>query len=206
MSTQLNIESCAPHYLRQWMIGERFLHAELNSHDTTRVFHALGNAAKFFGVARTLLRKYDVERGQKRYEPLLRAFQELPRASVFGDDFVDLVDQFQKRIGSLYGGKNLVSLSSKLLWLRYRDPFIIYDSRVRAALRASSADYREFAHRWLKRFEISQSQIIRVCRGLPSVNYPFAQTEDTREEVVTICSKPWFHRGVFDIYLWHEGG
>ena len=202
-----NMEYCALHYLHQWITDERSLREALTNGDSAQVLHALSVAVKFFQVARNLPRKYDVDRGQKRYEPLLHEFQKLPSAHDFEYDYVDQVDQFQKHIGAQYGGRSLISLSSKLLWLRYRDPFIIYDSRVRKALGVASADYGEFASKWLKCFEAHRSRIVSVCNTLPSIlRYLAAQSADMEEEVGTVISKPWFHRRVLDIYLWHEGG
>lgn len=130
-----NLEYCAQHYLQQWIANEKHLHAELNGDGPSGVLAGLSKAVTYFQVARTLPRKYDVDQGLRRYEPLLQAFHELPQSSTYDNDFVELVDRFQRRIGSSYGRRNLISISSKLLWLRFRDPFIIYDSRVRSALK-----------------------------------------------------------------------
>ncbi len=204
---QMNLEYCAQHYLRQWIVDERDLHSALNSDIPDEILRGLKDAVKFFKVARTLPRKYDVERGRRRYEPLLNAFREFHGDSFVEGDFVERVEEFQRLIGSQYGGRNLVSLSSKLLWLRHRNPFIIYDSRVRKALGVSSVDYAKFVDKWLSSFEGFKPQIMAICKRLPSVpNYLFAQTEDIQQEVATVYSKPWFHRRVFDIYLWHLGG
>jgi hypothetical protein len=202
-----NLEYCAQHFLQQWIANEKRLYAVLNGNGPSGVLDSLSEAITYFQVARSLPRKYDVERGLRRYEPLLRAFHELPQSSTYDNDFVELVDRFQRRIGSSYGGRNLISLSSKLLWLRFRDPFIIYDSRVRGALKLTSTDYGEFVERWLSSFEQYESQIARVCSFLPSIlRYLVADSEAVEDEVAADCSEPWFHRRVFDIFLWHEGG
>ena len=204
---QPNLKYSSQHYLSQWINDERGLYERLRSDDSSQILAALGDAVKYFQVARNLPTKFDLGQGQERYEPLLQEFRKLPRKSVAGNDFVVRVDQFQRSIGAHYGGRNLISLASKLLWLRYRDPFIIYDSRVRNALGATSEDYREYTRKWLEGFDVFSSGIASACNSLPRVlDYLFAEPTGIEEDVVAITSKQWFHRRVFDIYLWHEGG
>ena len=168
----------------------------------------MSDAVRFFIVARNLPRKYDVEIGLRRYEPLLNIFQSFTAyRSPSSVDFIDHVDQFLKKLSSLYGKRNLMSLSSKLLWLRYRDPFIIYDSRVRTAIGVRPGNYSEFVKAWLSHYQHLESEIADVCRSLPSLlHYFFPFTSDEEQVAQAICSESWFHRRVFDIYLWHMGG
>ena len=204
---QLSMEYCAEHYRRQWLTVERQLHFALNSRDADAVFSGLGDAVKFFMVARTLPRKYDVDRGAKRYEPLLHAFLQFHEQPLSQDHFVEHVDRFQRLIGSYYGGRSLISLSSKLLWLKHRDPFIIFDSRVRRALDVASSGYRQFAEKWLSGFEVHKSEIVEASSRLPrALGDLDAQAEDLGLEAATVSSELWFQQRVFDIYLWHLGG
>ncbi|MFC2165394.1 hypothetical protein ACFLT2_10425 [Acidobacteriota bacterium] len=203
-----NLQYCAQHYLHQWMMKERHLHEALNSEDRETILHGLSDAVRFFIVARNLPRKYDIEIGLRRYEPLLNTFLTfIADRSPSSVDFIDHVDQFQRKLSSLYGGRALISISSKLLWLRYRDPFIIYDSRVRKAIGVRPGDYSEFIMTWLSRFQHLESEIAEVCGSLPNLlHYFFPFTSDAEQVVNAICSESWFHRRVFDIYLWHMGG
>jgi hypothetical protein len=204
---QTNLKYCAQHYLNQWIVYEQALHSRLSDGNSVELLPALDDAVKFFQVARNLPRKFDVGQGQERYEPLLREFTRLPKAPVAESDYVGMVSQFQESIGAHYGGRNLVSLASKLLWLRYRDPFIIYDSRVRHALRAASDDYGRFAQKWLAEFDLFESKIEDACALLPGlIDFFFPNATVEAEDISPITSKQWFHRRVFDIYLWHEGG
>ena len=201
---QLSMEYCAEHYRRQWLTVERQLHFALNSRDADAVFSGLGDAVKFFMVARTLPRKYDVDRGAKRYEPLLHAFLQFHEQPLSQDHFVEHVDRFQRLIGSYYGGRSLISLSSKLLWLKHRDPFIIFDSRVRNALGVASSSYPQFVERWLSGFEVHKSEIAYASDRLPhTAAHLDAEAEDVGPEAAAVSAELWFHRRVFDIYLWH---
>ncbi|MGB6340900.1 MAG: hypothetical protein WBF32_14095 [Candidatus Aminicenantaceae bacterium] len=203
-----NLQYCAQHYLRQWMTEERPLHEALNSEDRETILQGLSDAVRFFKVARNLPKKYDVGRGLRRYEPLLNIFQTFTTGrSPSSADFADHVDQFQRKLSSLYGRRDLISIASKLLWLRYRDPFIIYDSRVRSAIGVSPGDYPEFVMAWLSHFQHLESEIAVVRRSLPNLlPYFLADTADTEQVVHAACSESWFHQRVFDIYLWHIGG
>ena len=203
-----NLQYCAQHYLRQWMTAERPLHKALTSEDRETILQGLSDAVRFFMVARNLPKKYDVERGLRRYEPLLNTFQTFTTGlSPSSADFPDHVDQFQRMLSPLYGRRDLISIASKLLWLRYRDPFIIYDSRVRKAIGVHPGDYTEFVMTWLSHFQHLESEIAVVSRSLPNLlPYFLPFTADAENVVHTTCSESWFHRRVFDIYLWHIGG
>ncbi len=207
-ATKPNLQYCAQHYLRQWMTEERSLHEALNSDDRETILQGLSDAVRFFKVARNLPMKYDVSSGLRRYEPLLNTFQIFTTdRSPSSADFVAHVDQFQRKLSSLYGRRDLISIASKLLWLRYRDPFIIYDSRVRNAIGVSPGDYPEFVTAWLCHFPHLESKIPEVCRSLPNLlPYFLPYSADAVQVVRTTCSESWFHRRVFDIYLWHIGG
>ena len=137
-------EYCSLYYLQQWLSGERRLHDALSGTDERSIREGLSDAVKSFRVARNLPRKYDADRGLKRYEPLLEVFLQLQKQEISESNFINVFDNFQSEISKKYGGKKLISLSSKLLWLRYRDPFIIYDSRARTSLEVTPGDYSEY--------------------------------------------------------------
>ena len=65
----------------------------------------------------------------------------------------------------------------------------------------------EFSRRWLEEFANYKSGIAAACESLLGVlDYIVPKTANVKEDVTAISSKDWFHRRVFDIYLWHEGG
>jgi hypothetical protein len=188
------------------------LHAALSVDSVPEQMRGLQDALSFFMVARTLPRKYDVGEGAQRYRPLLDAFLEVEARSFVQDDFVKKVDALRKGIGARYGGRDLLSLSTKLLWLKHRDPFIIYDSRASKALGVTSSDYRDFTKKWEVGFLEHQSSIVAISGRLAEllqsglVSYFLPVTDNLEHEAVRLCSQTWYHRRVFDIYLWHLGG
>jgi hypothetical protein len=203
-----NFEYCSLHYLRQWLHHEKPLHTALNSDNTEIIHRGLTDAVKFFIIARNLPRKYDVDRGLQRYKPLLDAFLANSNSTVTENNYHSILNQFQAAIRESYGGKNLISLSSKLLWLRYQDPFIIYDSRVRSSLKVPPGDYVHYAKEWLKSYGTVQEVIVNTCSDLPRIQRYVDPdiTEYDLPEINDISAQPWFHKRVFDIYLWHIAG
>jgi len=193
------------HYLQQWLSSERSLHDALSGTDERSIREGLSSAVKSFGVARNLPRKYDVDRGLNRYEPLLEVFLQLKEQEISESNFINVVDNFQSAISKRYGGQKLISLSSKLLWLRYRDPFIIYDNRARTSLKVTPGDYSKYVAEWLKLFQLCQERIAAICSELSSV-YRYAEfeyDESNFAEIKNISNEEWFHKRVFDICLWH---
>ena len=89
----------------------------------------------------------------------------------------------------------------------HRDPFIIFDSRVRNALGVASSSYPQFVERWLSGFEVHKSEIAYASDRLPhTAAHLDAEAEDVGPEAAAVSAELWFHRRVFDIYLWHLGG
>jgi hypothetical protein len=203
----INWEYCSLYYLQQWLSGERRLHDALSGTDERSIREGLSDAVKSFRVARNLPRKYDADRGLKRYEPLLEVFLQLQKQEISESNFINVFDNFQSEISKKYGGKKLISLSSKLLWLRYRDPFIIYDSRARTSLEVTPGDYSEYVAEWLKSFQPHQERIAAICSELSSVYryVEFEYNESNFAEIKNVSNEEWFHKRVFDIYLWRGG-
>jgi hypothetical protein len=202
---RINIEYCSLYYLRQWLSSERDLHYALNCKDKAILRKGLAEAVQFFGVARNLPRIFDIGRGLTRHEPLFTSFLKLNEQDVTESNYIDIFDSFLSSLASRYGDKTLISLSSKLLWLRFRDPFIIYDSRVRSSLNIHSSDYSICVRKWLEAFRPYQEEIAEISSKLPSLlrYVDFGIDGESRREIKNISSKEWFHRRVFDMCLWH---
>ena len=202
------IEYCALHYLDQWFSKERRIRAGLRSNDDEVMLRSLADAMSFFQVARNFPKKYDVCLGRRRYAPLLKVVKSVsgePRPK--RNDFTRVVEHFRRSISQAYGGRDVLSASTKLLWLLYRDPIIIYDSRVRSVLKSSTGDYSEYVAKWDEGFRSHSRVIARACgtldghRRLLSCGHLISDTQ-----LRAVCKKKWFHRRVYDIYLWHVAG
>jgi len=199
------IEYCALHYLEQFFCKEEPLHIALNGKDREVKLTALQNATNFFGVARNLPTQFDIGIGPSRFEPVLNVLESSEHR--FEDDasFISLVYEVRSSISARYGGRYTLSLSTKFLWLIYRDPFIIYDSRVRNALGVDEGKYDQFVDKWLSQYQPLEEEIRRKCSLLPNYRrYILCGLSVSQEQIKRVCNESWFWHRVFDIYLWHQ--
>jgi hypothetical protein len=197
-------EFAALRYLDQWFLKEARLSSRIRSksEDVQRV--ALAGAVQFFRVARNLPQKYDVHLGHARYEPLRIAVANLPPECMDAPE--DAVAQFAGALSREYGGKGVQSLSSKLLWLLYKDPIVIYDSKARNALGGRESRYSSFLVLWEDRWAVTEPQIAQACGELPQV-VKYAQCSGSIgvEQVAEVSQSRWFQRRVLDVMLWYAG-
>jgi hypothetical protein len=196
---------CCLNYLRQWFSDERDLYLSLNSSSEDIILTGITDAVSFFQVARNLPRRFDVDYGLRRYEPLLSAFLQFNQMDVSNSNFIQIMEHFVDALADAYGGDRLISLSSKLLWLRYREPFIIYDSRARNSLDTPYGDYPRFVSSWKNAFQLQRDDIANACEDiLDNLEFVFFSPGiDYVEEANEVVSESWFHERVFDHYLWH---
>jgi len=199
------LEYCTLHYLEQWFCHEESFHVVLNGVDWEAKLAALKKAAYFFGVARNLPTQFDIEIGLSRFEPVLNVLERRDHRFIDNASFINLVTKVRSSISDRYGGRDTLSLSTKFLWLIYRDPFIIYDSRVRNALGVEEGRYDQFVDQWSSQYRLLEPEIQRKCSVLPNFrNYIRCGPSVSQEQVRMVCSETWFCRRVFDIYLWHK--
>jgi hypothetical protein len=106
-----------------------------------------------------------------------------------------------------YGGVRALSFSTKALWLRFRSPIIIYDSRSREALCcAQNCGLEAFSHEWQKAYLKARAAIGTACRQLPTVaKFSVSGNHVTRKAIADLISQEWFKERVFDSWLWHTG-
>jgi hypothetical protein len=202
----INFDYYSSYYLNQWIVHERNLHSLLQTSDRNELLDGLTKAVKYFVVARNLPRAYDVAQGIKRYEPLVNEFFKVNRYYPSEHTCIKTVDRFARSIGGRYGGTNLISLASKLLWLRFQDPFIIYDSNVRTALGVNPGNYADYASKWIRAFDNSKEDIALAVLRLSDVSLASLRPSlDMSQVDLNLVKNSWFHQRVFDMYLWHKG-
>lgn len=198
------IAHSALHFLDMWFLRESRFRAGLRSGISSQRAQAVANAAAYFGIARTLRTRHDVGIGLQRYEPVLALLESLPE--VCDTSAVSAVTTFAAELSTQYGGTGTLSFSSKLLWLYYRDPVIIYDSQVLRALGTRAGDYSAYVDAWEARWQRHADDVHSICAELPHV-FQFAECGDqvSTDEVAAASSEPWFHRRVVDVKLWYDG-
>jgi len=159
----------------------------------------------FYRVARNLPCEFDVKKGLARYEPVLEILDTVSKEQ-FKEDPVKKILEIEREISGKYGNRSVLSLTTKFLWLKIKQPVLIYDSQARIALRSENGDLDGYYKEWLEGFEKHKTQIENACSQLLKHHlYAVDQEVGTREYINEVSSKPWFHERVFDIYLWNKG-
>jgi hypothetical protein len=120
------------------------------------------------------------------------------------------VNELARALKSKFGQFN-VSAASKLLWLSYRCPFIICDSRATKALKKkfghkhADTSYENFVDAWRDEFTNHKEKIEGAVNALPQ-GRPFMRAYKTSDEdLLKMAHEPWFLERVFDVLLWDIG-
>jgi hypothetical protein len=203
----VSLDYSALHYLRQWLERDSRYYAILNSrchHRRKRL--ALLEAATFYRVARNLPGSRQQDPEALRYQPVVDMLGQLRRFE-FERDTVGAVlsfsNELQRRCKSK---KGMLSLSTKVLWLKRRSPIIIYDSLARKGLGIPNANLGLFYERWRTEFQTLRPEVRAACQGLPAVShYVRAYPSLRKKDIQNLIGKRWFQERVFDIYLWFRG-
>lgn len=198
-------EYCSLHYLNQWLVYDRVYCQALSSRKQETKISALKSAAGFYRVARNLPREFDEKKGLARYQPILEII-DLVRKAQFKDNPVNKILEVERLISKKYGGQSVLSLTTKFLWLKIKQPILIYDSQARIAIGANSGDLLDYYKKWQEGFEKHKKSIEEACAGLPELHlYAVDQEAGTKEHIKELSSELWFQERVFDIYLWNKG-
>lgn len=195
---------CALQFLNQWFEKESGYCSQLLSSQSEEVNLAgLAAAAAYFRIARNLPRAFEQNQGLSRYKPVLKAIYSLDFVSPEGA--VDTVDAIQKHISEEYGGRNVLSLTTKLLWLRFKSPIRIYDSQARTALGTPEGEYLPFYRAFSQAYTQHRAEIESACSRLSSVVTYSVRPDIEPTELNELVTSLWFKERVLDIYLWHKG-
>jgi len=198
-------EYCSLEYLNQWFINDMGYCQALANGNKSEKLAALKSAGVVYKVARNLDSKYDEKKGLTRYEPVLDIIDPL-KSTQFENNPVKEILEIEKSLSEKYGNKSLLSLTTKFLWIKIKQPILIYDSRAKDALGTESGDLEDYYKKWREEFKANQKEIVDVCSKLPDMNkYAVNQEVGTKEYIREISNNTWFHERVFDNYLWNKG-
>lgn len=198
-------EYCSLHYLNQWLTYDRGYFQALSKGDKENKLTALKNAGDFYRVARNLPSEFDEKKGVARYQPVLEILDEVNQ-NQFQVNPVERILEIERKISAKYGNRNVLSLTTKFLWLKVKQPILIYDSQARIAVGTENGDLDAYYEKWQEAFKKYQNQVKKACSKLPDLHlYVVDQEVGTKEYIKDVSSKSWFHERVFDIYLWSKG-
>lgn len=201
----ITFDFAALHYLNLWLSREREIHEAFTSGTEAEKLTAIGKGATYFVIARNLHTEYDTGKGLQRYRPVLDVIDPLT-ANDFRDNLAGRVMHIRDQISARYGNRDVLSATTKLLWLKIRSPIIIYDSQARQALDTADGDLAAYYDAWQAKFNAVRHQIAAARAELVDVLQYTADTSvATKPYVQSLAEEEWFNQRVLDIYLWHVG-
>ena len=203
---RVNFNYFALHYLNLWLTKDCKWCEALAGENEEKKLVALAEAAVHYSVARNLPKAFDVEKGIPRYKPVLDAIDNLDPITFQGDLLIPSIVEVKSQISGTYGGPDLISLTTKFLWLKMKSPVVIYDGRAMKALGAKPKNIEDYYSRWQKLFASFGNEISVACALLHKVPEYSAPHAATPQYIEGIASQPWFKERVFDVYLWDLGG
>lgn len=198
-------EYCSLYYLNQWLTFDMGYCRALSNGNKSEKLTTLKNAGAFYRVARNLPLEHDEKIRLARYEPVLDIIDPL-KPNQFKNNPVKEIIKIERKISNKYGNKSVLSLTTKFLWIKIKQPILIFDSRARIALGTENGNLYAYYEEWRKEFKANQREIAEICSKLPNMNkYAVNQEVGTKEYIKEISDETWFHERVFDMYLWNKG-
>ena len=201
-------EFSALKYLNMWLAGEQTWVQAMREGIREKKLGAMAQFAAAYRISRNLHRKYESIDGKQtdRFAPVLDIIDKLRSSQFEGDQLRATTQDIAHAVSARYGGRGVLSATTKFLWLKLQHPIVIYDRQARVALGLKSQDLGEYLTRWRQAYDAQKSYVEAACRKLPDVcdfwAIPDALTENDVEGVI---HSPWFRERVFDIYLWTIG-
>lgn len=195
-------EFYAHHFINQWYFAEQTIFQKIQSNDRETRLEGLKKGGTYFKIARSLPIEFENKNGKKRYEPVLEILESDPLRNCSQSDFSKKVEKVHNELSKHYDNRTVISATSKFLWLKYRNPVKILDSRSKNALGIKTNNYSEFVDAWEKKYSELKPEIIKASRRLPSIS-EFVINDSA--DIKHICKEEWFLQRVFDTYLWYYG-
>jgi hypothetical protein len=200
-----SIEYLTLSYLNAWLDHDLIYCEALTSKSDDKKLQGISKAAQHYKVARNLPTRFDVDKGLKRYEPVLKVLDNI-KATDFSTDDVESITEVEKNISNAYGGRGALSFTTKLLWIKMPGNVIIYDRRARNALGTAEDDLKAYYKAWRAEYKIQKNEIDRACKELRAIAmYASNQAIASSTYIQKISAKPWFKERVFDTMLWDRG-
>ena len=202
MTPTPSFEFCAFRFLAQWLESERGLHAAISSVPTEG---DIRKALSYFQVARNF-------KGLKAPENatfIVKSLKEVRTNEALSSPELK-VKKLAHKLQERFGQFNL-SAASKLLWLSYREPYIVYDNRAVRALkkkfghRFDVRDYGAYSNAWREEYVKTEGLIQAAVEQLPKGRMFMRSCPLPDPKLVRLAKKVWFKERVFDVFLWEVG-
>jgi len=197
------LEFCALRFLLQWLRSEEALYLAIASNPTDEDVRM---ALAYFQVSRNF-------RGLSK-EPTKALFIRDALLRIRSDQKLSTslkVEELTQTLQPHFEQFNL-SAASKLLWLSFREPVVIYDNKAVKALsrkfkhKFSSRSYSQYVEAWRSQYAGLEAAIGIAVKELPKARMFMPACRLTDAELLRLANEAWFKERVFDIFLWHVGG
>ncbi|MDY6992937.1 MAG: hypothetical protein SVR94_10095 [Pseudomonadota bacterium] len=196
-----NFKYFALTYLNDWYLWDKpFSERIASSSKDSR--EALHEAAKYYKITRN----FSKLEGEDRLESALNLLKQV-RGPITEKNVCKKVISLAKEFENKYG-KNAVSAASKFLWLRFRSPIVIFDSRAIAWLRKKgykvpyTGGYKEYREQWVAAYTDHKQEINEACKSLEKLKDYSLAYDVSLKNVKEIIRTSWFRERIFDKYLW----
>ena len=191
-----DMENVAECYLKKWKNRDKELFDNLNSDNIEEQKKAISKIFSKYKVARNFFKEFDVDAKIQR-ERFFHAFDtfvqldegDFPKLEEERANLVWSITKVSEDLSEVYGKRKLLSATTKLLWFKFRDQILIYDSQVVSALKLNDDNIISFYMNWYKAFDGKKAEIEKACKKLSE----------------PVANELWFHKRVFDLYLWERG-
>lgn len=189
-------------YLNQWLKNDSRWYGSINSSDSrSKQLQAIKEAATHYRVARNWR---SVSEEGERYGPILDFL--LHCGPIPAGDVASYVTRAAEDLKKINEDRNVLSMTSKLLWIKFRSPIVIYDKQAKEALGVRGGDYSIFLKAWRDKFSEEKEMIASACRSLEN-GITFCVNPDLGlENLKALTSSDFFMERVFDMKLWTVGG
>lgn len=189
--------------LNLWLLTDSSVHKELNDGTDREKLAAIARGANRWGFEHELQSIHDEGAGLVRFQPALDLIDGL-RLQDFEDEPTTTIAKTARLLSLRYGNGNVVSATTKLLWMKFRSPIIIYDSKAGLALGANLL--RKFYDQWHARYAVHRAEILDSCNALQDVlDYVSDPGIASADFVRDLAAENWFQQRVFGNYLTNIG-
>lgn len=209
----------ALHYLNNvWASHDRPCCEALGGSTEQKKLKTLASAAVFYSIARNLPTGFEEREKLPRYGSVLAIIDTLQRKDFLGEKLLPAIKRVSGEISAKYGGQGVLSATTKFLWLKMKNPIIIFDGRAREGLRivsdrqsrgalrgAPDAIIDEYYGLWREEFKVHEEEIGDACATLEKMHEYADPKIGTGLDIAKIAAEPWFRERVFDVYLWDRG-
>lgn len=189
--------------LNLWLLTDASVHADLNSGSDEEKLAAIARGADRWGFDHILKAKHDEETGLARFQPALELIEGL-RLQDFDEDPTTTITKTAQRLSLRYGNGKVLSATTKLLWMKFRSPVIVYDANAELALGTDLL--RRFYDQWYARYAVYKTDILDACNSLQDVlDYVCDPAIASADFVRDLAAESWFQQRVFGTYLTNIG-